>query len=422
MATYSKIGFTTGNNVRIRKTASTSGASVTQVPNSGTMVLTNGVTSSGSGYTWYYLSAEVDHQWHTGYMVTDYVDVLNESISISTNGYSSGKTLTLSWTSAYANYVNVSYVLSDSLGNTFYPSGNSCTINLSNYYSDGQSVTFTLTASYSYDTGTTSVVFSKSDESRSIGVTYVGPTVSTPNRPNVEYNYNTKKFSVSWNSCVGSYGSGDVTYTVYYGEWEDGYQAYSKYVSTSTSTTIDLWYPIAGKSIVFYFSVVAHYSNISSSSSDYGEYTVYGPYISWEDSLPTPTVSQSGTSLMISWTRATVVNDTGNVYYIVRCTSNSGIDDAVETTDTSASMQIPAYGVELNIIVTAICDSPSLSIGSKTAQFIAEEIVVEPSYYTIRTYINGMWQDSIVRYYDGISWIECVPQYYNGTQWVECSF
>lgn len=413
MATYSGLGKTTGNNIRIRKTPSTSGDPVKEIPNSGTLVLTDGDKSSGSGYTWYYLSCKVNGTWQTGYCVSNYIALIEEEVKLSSNGYSAGSTLNLSWSSVYSDYVTVSYSLTDSFGNSFSSSGKSCTIDLSKYYTVGDRITFTLTTSYSYSTGTTAVQFSKSSIKTYCTITYNGPSVTTPSKPNVSLSGDT--FFVTWNACTGTNGSGNVSYRVIYGDTVNGATAYTSSVTTATSLSIAKWISATDSDIDCSFCVEAMYSGAVSKQSQTTVYVIYTPRFTVNPG--NPVVAQSGTQYVISWTPAEAKYgaETDVITYDVLYDDDSW--NAGSSTSLTHNIPEDGYGKEIGFAIRA--KYAGQYAWSETTVFKA---VRQNAHYSIRCYFDGKWQDCLVYVHDGTSFVESVPYYYDGTSWTICSF
>lgn len=205
------------------------------------------------------------------------------------------------------------------------------------------------------DTGEGTKKISGSGGSATCTIFYDYPKPSTPQ---VTYDASEKKFTVTWSAYTGFGVSSGITYTILYGDWEDGYQAYSKYVGSGTSTTIDYWHTASiNNSHDFYFTVVAKYGE-DEATSDYATCTVYGYYLSWDDNPSNVTLSQySGNSLKVSWTAPTIMKYSGTapIYYVIK----DWTTDTTATVEggTTGYLPIGEYDTELSISIIAICES-----------------------------------------------------------------
>lgn len=65
------------------------------------------------------------------------------------------------------------------------------------------------------------------------------PQLTSSGTPSVSYSDGV--FTLSWEAAVGSYGDGEVTYTVFYGDAANGFSSKSKSVGTATTTAIAMW-------------------------------------------------------------------------------------------------------------------------------------------------------------------------------------
>lgn len=65
------------------------------------------------------------------------------------------------------------------------------------------------------------------------------PQLTPSGTPSVSYSDGV--FTLSWEAAVGSYGDGEVTYTVFYGDAANGFSSKSKSVGTATTTAIAMW-------------------------------------------------------------------------------------------------------------------------------------------------------------------------------------
>lgn len=356
---YSRLALTTGTNVRIRASASTKGATVTQVADEGSCIWTSGeVVSTSNGYDWYAVSycAGSSSTWYTGYMVSNYLNVINENLSLSSNGYSLGTAATVSWSSLYAgyDYVNVSYTLSDSKGNVLYTGfGTSTSIDLQNYYSNNETVTLTLTASYSHECDGLGTRFQVPSHSTSMSITAKWIGLGNPGTPTVTYGSNA--FNVSWTAATISNGNGTISYKIIYGDSVNGYGKYTSSSTTSTSLSISRWVTPTLSEITCRFYIVATYSSYTSSSGS-KDYILPAPSYTWSDNKVT--VSQIGYQAKVSWNPVTINNNYGSwtpIYHLFHGSDNVG--EVWSGTSTSATIDPVAYNTSLAFYVSATHDN-----------------------------------------------------------------
>ena len=130
-----------------------------------------------------------------------------------------------------------------------------------------------------------------------------------------------------------------------------------------------------------------------------------------------PTLSQNGNMMTISWSPAYGYYGSGYVTYYILV--NGDEEMWYVGTSTSFECEIPSnyYGVSKSYSIRA--DYSGLMAWGNSTSFTPKSIEV---HRTIRCYLNGAWQDCIVKYYDGANWIECVAKYFDGSQWQDCSF
>jgi len=245
-------------------------------------------------------------------------------------------------------------------------------------------------------------------------------SLTTPSAPTVSISGNT--FQINWNSCIGSNGSGSVSYHLVYGDSENGYTAYTSSSTTSTSMSISRWITPTWNDVTYQFYVVATYSGVSRSSNSTGV-TLNAPQLIWESNGLT--ITSTGSQVQASWNPASIANNYNGevIQYSLVCQIREHGYDGTEyettITETSHTFAPPAYDQELFIQITAWANNVG---GNRYSEGVYFTVPSAPSHYTIRCYLNGGWQDCIIQYHDGVNWIECVAKYHDGSQWQDCSF
>ena len=240
--------------------------------------------------------------------------------------------------------------------------------------------------------------------------------VSAPGKPNVTLNDST--FTVSWTPATGQYGAAGsiVQYSVSYA---DSVSWSTKQTSKTSSTSIAIpkWVSATSSDVDCMFNVNAYYDQASSYSTT-TTYTLKAPTLSDPGK---PKVMQSGGSYVISWAPAIGSYGSGDVTYVIYIgdsyefnVGKGTINDGVVTY--TCTIPSECYGKSVTIAVQALYGN--LDAWNWSDGFIAELLTA----YTIRCYIDGRWQDCIIRYYDGENWIDSIATYFDGAQWIECSF
>lgn len=362
MASYTKLAYTTGTNVRIRSGVGTSTSIVTTLSASNTLVWTSG-TSAGTAnsYTWYAVSYfnDIEGTWYTGYMPSSYLSVKEATLGLSTNGYSSGESLTLSFSSSYSGiqYVTVTYTVTDSKGNSLYTgTGTSCTIALPSYYARGEQVAFTVTASYShiYNWGGGAYFHVPShSSSASITANWVGPEVTAPTITTLTHSGG--MFSVAWSASTGTNGASgaSVTYMLKYWDSESGESAAQTVnMNADKAASIARWIAPTWSDITYTFKVTALYDGVSASSSK--TITLPAPSISWSN--PQLTVTQVGKQISASWTAATINNNYESKSIVYTLTCGSMYDALYQGQGLSVKASPPVYDTALTFQVTATAE------------------------------------------------------------------
>lgn len=147
----------------------------------------------------------------------------------------------------------------------------------------------------------------------------------------------------------------------------------------------------------------------------YTEVAEVTPSIEWSNR--TVTCTQNGDAVNVSWYPAVGYDGSGSVYYYLFCGSEDNV--VYSGTATSATVYPPTYNEQYAYYVKATY-STAPERWSTTTYFTATKST--QVHYTIRCYLNGSWQDCIIKYFDGTGWIECVPNYCDGSSWKTCSF
>lgn len=217
------------------------------------------------------------------------------------------------------------------------------------------------------------------------------PSLSTPAKPTVTISGN--KFTVSWSAASGTYGTGNVTYVLHYGNKATGYFESSINVGTARTYTIEF----SDWSMQYGFTVTAYYSGVEAA----GETT----YIT----TPTPTltkpgapqVSQTGRKLTVTWAAAKGSSGVGSVYYYLFAGSEDNI--VYQGTGTSATITPPAYDESKGYFVLATyCDAEQWST---TTYFTANSPQLTPSGAPSVSYSDGVftlsWEAAVGSYGDG---------------------
>lgn len=191
---------------------------------------------------------------------------------------------------------SVTYVVVVGDEGEIYQAGTSTSISIPIYSSQhGTSVKFRIWAYYS------------GKEAVCSSYTYFtpkAPSVTAPGKPSITQSGS--KYTVSWTGSTGSYGSGGVTYRLYL--LTDG--IFLTEAGTATSVTLDV--PTYGYSLEY--RVVAYYSTTEAWSSTTAVTFVDPVSLTAPGN---PSVKQSGSSYVVSWTAAIGKGGSGNVSYVV---------------------------------------------------------------------------------------------------------
>lgn len=134
--------------------------------------------------------------------------------------------------------------------------GTSCTIKPPAYNAQ--------TAYYVFATYSGIGLWSKTAYHTALGVTLTAPVIQS-------LNYTAGVFAITWGKAVGKNGDpGDtVTYTVFYGDAQQGFEKYSKSAGTALTTSVAKW--IEGVECRFF---VRAYYNSARADSGYASYTI----------------------------------------------------------------------------------------------------------------------------------------------------
>ena len=446
---YSKFGILK-DNLTLRKTASSSGSAIHSL-SKGEIVYTNGGSTVNGNYTWY--PAYHRHSstlYYSGYIAainnnSGFIncELINESITFSTN-YTSGNSLTLSWSSVYNNNsdidFDVDFTLTDNYGNTFLSnsSNTSYTIsNLSNYYSHGNNVEFTLTVSYEDVTSGGTTLFSKSDEYRYTSATIsLGSFSKNPSIVSINQN-NDGTFNLSWNAATWSGSSGSLWYYITSNPSGPG----DFLGSTSNTYLNNIAIPAYGNVTIY---VTAEEGNSDTWSGSGSKSTTF-----YLPSLSAPKISispSSGSSTVITKTDNAVLSyGTGTINYkLYRGSINNGVEIGTfsNNTYTITESQLNNWGVTNQSFFVKAIATITKPIGVITSNSLNENsnlvnFIYEPHktilYYTGNGSING-YEECIAYYYTGNTnegnngWVECEPYVYTGESnatingWQLCSY
>lgn len=446
---YSKFGIL-HDNLTLRKTASTSGSSITSI-SSGEIVYTDGGSTVNGNYTWYKVYyRENSSLYHSGYIAainnsTSFIncELINESVSFSTN-YSSGNSLTLSWSSVYNNNskvdFDVEFTLTDNYGNTFLSNSSSTSYtisNLSSYYSHGANVTFTLCVSYEDVTSSGTVLFSKSDVySYAYATISLGSFSSNPKITSITQNSD-GTFNLSWDAATWNGTTGNLWYYITSNPSGPG-----DFLGNTSETSLNnITIPAYGSITIYVTAKEGNTGNWSGSGSK--DFTFYKP------SLSAPKISispSSGSSTVITKTDNAVLSyGMGTIdYKLYRGSVNNGIEigDFSNDTYTITESQLNDWGITnqsffIKAIATITKPTGVITNNSLNKNSNLVDFTYEPHktilYYTDNGSING-YEECIVYYYTGDTtkgdngWIECEPYYYTGDTsignngWQICSY
>ena len=129
-------------------------------------------------------------------------------------------------------------------------------------------------------------------------------------------------------------------------------------------------------------------------------------YMQWTDNKLN--CSMNGDKVHISWNAPYVYGTSGVIEYYLQCDSDSNI--VYYGTNTYADVEPPSYGEEHAYYVFASCEGTA-GAWSETAYYTA--IVDQNTSYSVKCYLNGGWQDCVVKYYNGIDWQYCTVYFYD---------
>ena len=270
----------------------------------------------------------------------------------------SAQNFVVSWSAATGSggSGSVTYVVVGGDEGEIYQAGTSTSISIPIYSSQhGTSVKFRIWAYYS------------GKEAVCSSYTYFtpkAPSVTAPGKPSITQNGS--KYTVSWTGSTGSYGSGGVTYRLYL--LTDG--VFLTNAATTTSVTLDV--PTYGYSLEY--RVVAYYSTTEAWSSTTA--------ITFVDPVSltapgNPSVKQSESSYVVSWTAAIGKGGSGNVSYVVV------VGDEGETyqagTATSITISIPDawYGQSIKFRIWAYYSGKE-SVCANYTYFTATKAYITP--------------------------------------------
>ena len=269
----------------------------------------------------------------------------------------------------------------------------------------------------------------------SITVEYSTPSVSRPTGLTIKQNTDDATFTLDWNDCSGTGGSGSIVYGVY----DDIDYEYIRHIDNNPVTKSEYVGNIPEYNTTRKYSVIAKYSGKYSSWSDVVSITFYKPSINNPYSL---TINQiSGTSCTLSWQAASLNYTTGNITYSI-LKNNVVIKTTTDTSYTFNENETSQWGtqqVELTVKASASITGNTASGGTLNSDATnAVVFTFIPPYKTILRYsgngpING-YEECIVYYYTGDpnkginGWEECEVYRYTGESnatingWQLCSY
>lgn len=254
-------------------------------------------------------------------------------------------------------------------------------------------------------------------------VTYSVPSVSTPTNVTIAQHPTNGTYTISWDPCTGSGGSGSVTYQIW--NVSDGLTEVSGLTSTSYTASLP------GYGYYYEYKVYAIYSGTSSAASSVVGFYANTPLFEGTDSITQ--IGTSGTSVTLSWPPSVLTWSDGDIsyrlYYKRNDTSTAWLAYGTVGSNTSVTItedwfknagqegdtfyfSASALATNLtnninNLFTSMTCDTP-LSTGFT---YLPANSVA---------YHDGTsWVECDIYYHDGATWVPCKPYYHNGTAWEE---
>ena len=293
--------------------------------------------------------------------------------------------------------------------------GGSGVVSYQLYYGNGISIGNSTTATSIivnvplYDTPVTFYVIGsysgKTARSNSTTFTAHSPSLSPPGNPIIEQK--STNYFVQWLPATGSYGQGEITYTVIVGDEGEIFEA-----GTETSIYINIpniWYDLSVR-----FRVWAHYSGKDVACADYVYFTATKPILTPPSNLTiNNNVSFVGSTANLSWNPSTFQFASGEITYHI---SVSGTEIATTSSTNFTITEEQSKNWNTVIITVFATGAGYTSEHSNSVTF-----TYESESFTISYYDGSKWILCVAYYYSNSSWVECIPLFFVNSTWTECS-
>ena len=187
-----------------------------------------------------------------------------------------------------------------------------------------------------------------------ITVTYnppVQPTITTPSISSITQN-NDGTFTIKWNACTGSNGSG----SVYYGVYDDTAGGYLRDIYDNPITATLYTGSIPAYGTTREYSIIARYSGVLSSWSSIKSTTFTKPSITAPSGLKV--TSATAQTCALSWTAAKLNYTSGTITYSIR-RNGTEIATTTSTSYTVAESTTKGWGTSASTM-TVVAKGTSL--------------------------------------------------------------
>ena len=197
------------------------------------------------------------------------------------------------------------------------------------------------------------VIKGSSSGSGTLTITYdeVQPTITTPSISSITQN-NDGTFTIKWNACTGSNGSG----SVYYGVYDDTAGGYLRDIYDNPITATSYTGSIPAYGTTREYSIIARYSGVLSSWSSIKSTTFTKPSITAPSGLKV--TSATAQTCALSWTAAKLNYTSGTITYSIR-RNGTEIATTTSTSYTVAEATTKGWGTSASTM-TVVAKGTSL--------------------------------------------------------------